>query len=71
MNNIKDNGGPAYPVVALQASVAGNGMSIRDYFAGQAMLAIMPHELSFSYSQAAEDSYKMADAMIKEREVVK
>jgi hypothetical protein len=73
MRDLKDDGGPAYPVVALQASVAGNGMSLRDYFAGQAMAGfsssthqnIKPNLPRWELM--AEDAYKMADAMIEAR----
>ena len=69
------NGGPAYPA---PAQVAGNGwgqdgnrpaapstqgMSLRDWFAGQAMAAI---EIRHA-SEAAEFAYVVADAMLAAR----
>jgi len=49
------------------------GLSLRDYFAAKVMAKVMPDTVSpLSYEEhiknAAEWSYKMADAMIKARE---
>ncbi len=44
----------------------GQGMSLRDYFAGQALASVM---IDFhAHPGTAEYCYKMADAMLKERE---
>ena len=76
------DGGPAFPLQEqLQAgsddgswlSPGQAGMSLRDYFAGQALQAIHPHaresrsneELATYYAGLA---YLLADAMLKERE---
>jgi hypothetical protein len=40
------------------------GMDLRDYFAGQAMLVVK----SSDYASTAECCYKLADAMMKARE---
>ena len=42
------------------------GMSLRDYFAGQAMVAFMPSVMD-DFSYIAKRSYMMADAMLTER----
>jgi hypothetical protein len=42
------------------------GMSLRDYFAGQA-LTVLAGEYDASASTAATLAYKMADAMLMER----
>jgi hypothetical protein len=55
-----NDGGPAYPVFSAEA--AHKGMSLRDYFAGQALAAYR-----FCESDAAKDAYRFADAMIAER----
>ncbi len=67
---MKNDGGSAFPQVyyGLQG-----GMTLRDYFAAQALAGIcanmncnptrLPH-----FENIAEDAYKMADAMLKERE---
>lgn len=70
---MKDDGGPAFPV-AEDHKIASDlawtsGMTLRDWFAGQFLVAI-PHvgcgaELEFV--DLASDCYKMADAMLAER----
>lgn len=64
-----DNGGPAFPV---PMGVHWGGMTLRDYFAGQALAGFAsalfrehrppPAELAESYAAAA---YEMADAMVR------
>ena len=68
---MNDDGGPAFPVeyVADQGS---EGMSLRDYFAGQS-LGELVSGLSYPVSDVdaeavAKDAYKLADAMIREKE---
>ena len=69
MNEIK-TGGSAFPTVGSQYSYE-EGMSLRDYFAAKAMQALIN---SFEYRDAddyeflSHYSYKMADAMLVERE---
>ncbi len=68
-------GGPAFPTTWLvdQYGTKGEweGMTLRDYFAAKAMLAMLAHPNSSntagpeSYATAA---YTMADAMLKERD---
>jgi hypothetical protein len=44
------------------------GMNLRDYFAAKAMEAIIIYDQgSFAFKAISEDSYKMADAMMKAR----
>ena len=43
------------------------GMTLRDYFAGQALVGIMTRN-NFQVTPWAELAYKVADAMLKERE---
>lgn len=48
------------------------GMDLRDYFAGQAMIAILPHVIGRRPNQSQLDelakiSYEVADAMVKRR----
>jgi hypothetical protein len=48
-----------------------DGMSLRDYFAGQALagtLAAEPEDEAFDYKYSAVAAYKYADAMLAERE---
>ncbi|MDA1095476.1 MAG: hypothetical protein O3A25_19780 [Acidobacteria bacterium] len=70
MNN--DEGGPAFPVVGLHIDDPWSGMPLRDWFAGKAL----PEEMrryaamrdgAFDYDEVAALTYKMADAMLRER----
>ena len=68
-----NNGGHAFPMKAFETrngqgfeSVIQNGMTLRDYFAAQAMQSFVLNK-NILFTEAAELSYKMADAMIKER----
>jgi hypothetical protein len=74
---------PAFPleVIYTQENEKFNGMTLRDYFAAQAMQVVMPSVIAElqrkSYSDektkllkntSAEACYGMADAMMKARE---
>ncbi len=63
-------GGPAFPT----PSTSDDGMTLRDYFAKQAMAAliqvgmVVPQEAGETYEFAvAHDAYEFADAMLKVR----
>ncbi|HBQ5641996.1 TPA: hypothetical protein L7572_002044 [Klebsiella variicola] len=68
----ENNGGPAYPTQGYE------GLTLRDYFAGQAMQGwLASYQESEQHPVAthrenmvAELSYLMADAMLKAREEV-
>jgi hypothetical protein len=65
MSEIKD-GGPAFPVNTADISEV---LLMRDYFAAKAMQALVPELDSYkSYRYLASDAYKLADAMLAERE---
>jgi hypothetical protein len=78
-----NNGGPAFPESYIGADMphegVGNGMSLRDYAAIKVLPAIyadaMKGDVSGLFSSPdwriglALDAYKMADAMLKAREV--
>lgn len=78
--NQKNDGGPAFPEVRKTRQEPGQkarvqrvrGMSLRDYFAGQAlagMLADLPktmYGLDWE-ANAAQGAYKLADAMLAAR----
>ena len=74
MPKAKSDGGPAFPQTFEALSIKGcEGMTLRDYFAAKAMQSILcmldegirPNDCI----RAAEDSYFIADAMLKAREV--
>ena len=65
-NETKPDGGPAFPCFHY------TGMKLRDYFAGQAVIAIASCEERSDgerdYSIWAASAYKLADAMLEARE---
>jgi hypothetical protein len=68
-----NTGGPAFPVPlnpgqSWQGMAPCDGMTLRDYFAAQAMQGMLPRPGSIDPKQDAEFAYKMADAMLKARE---
>lgn len=62
-----DNGGPAFPVAGSEHNYPIEGMTLRDYFAAKAMLAIGVTYHDDQHDEIATVSYKMADAMLKAR----
>lgn len=61
------DGGPAFP--RNYERDGHNGMTLRDYFAALSMAGFLANtDLDNSFAQNAEIAYKMADAMLKERE---
>ncbi len=73
---MKDTGGPAFPNEYANPNNR-TGMTLRDWFAGKAMQSIIlswqnvptsdvPSEIELLRS-TAEDAYRFADAMLKER----
>lgn len=69
MSTIND-GGPAFPVASEVSGWHSNGMTLRDWFAGQAMAGLASYIVKgATFENVVEDAYKMADAMLKAREV--
>jgi len=70
----KEKGGNAFPVQHRNACIE-EGMTLRDYFAGQVLLGVLttPDPIKINGKtvsnpeEAAEVCYGYADAMIKER----
>jgi len=61
-DKVMDDGGRAFPSDGFR------GMSMQDYFAGQALAGLMADPtIEGSWEHLARISYKMADAMIAER----
>lgn len=68
-----DNGGAAFPVAAGPGQQFTQGMSLRDWFAGQAVMAIFGNDgllqrLADHGVTPSEQAYIIADAMLAERE---
>jgi hypothetical protein len=64
----KETGGPAFPVPRI-SEVNINGMTLRDYFAGQAISGCLPGS-AYSIAELqvkAQWAYRMADAMLEAR----
>lgn len=64
------DGGAAFPHPVPQDCWGSNatGMSLRDWFAGQALIGIVTAHGIREASISARDVYRMADAMLSERE---
>ena len=73
MSKIND-GGAAFPRPQAETSIGGNyeqdGMSLRDYFAGQALVGFSQIHVIHGtpYKSLAKSAYEAADAMIAYRQ---
>lgn len=73
MSDIRPDGGSAFPVTCHPADmVESYGMTLRDYFAGQALLGFMhikavDKDATMFWDQVAIHCYEAADAMLAER----
>ena len=75
-NNRKKDGGPAFPLTPEMMSIGQcsddvQGMSLRDWFAGQALSGITsdPEWQPAQYGKAvAKFCYELADAMLEEKQ---
>ena len=74
MSEEPNDGGPAFPVVAESSAAHGaafRGMTLRDYFAGQALSGFCANGTfgsATSDQTVARWAYEVADAMIQKRE---
>lgn len=71
---MKQAGVPAFPQTSIRADNDPfyRGMSLRDYFAGQALAGLLAgiknkKDIRNNYHHAADEAYGYADAMLKER----
>lgn len=70
MSTIIDGGGPAFPTLLIEPKYGSGykGMTLRDYFAGQAMNGIMAESSPSNASDwVGRISYAIADSMITAR----
>lgn len=80
MTTTKNTGGPVFPIPGLEAYEEFKGMTLRDWFAGQALQGMLGDSKTLSAliqvhgmegdgtrASIAEISYLLADAMIAER----
>ena len=71
--NTKSNGGSAFPVADDRSPIDAHGspgMSLRDWFAGQAISGFLAHPQDICDPKiTARQAYLIADAMLKDREV--
>lgn len=72
----EQTGGPAFPCEIIVAGTHSGlhktpwqGMTLRDYFAAKAMQGITIDPSLVTYENLANEAYKIADAMLRAREV--
>lgn len=64
-----NDGGSAFPFAAEYGHPAAcGGMSLRDYFAAKALAGLLAHASGEDPNKAPAMAYKLADAMLAERE---
>lgn len=73
----KETGGQAFPIPCSDNNYASEGMTLRDYFAGQAIIPFMTWSLDQSHEDGdtaaiaarryAKSAYLIADAMLEAR----
>ncbi len=61
-----NDGGPAFPRHAYDGH---DGMTLRDWFAGQALVSMGVEYTDECHASVAECAYRYADAMLRAREV--
>ncbi|WP_239497177.1 hypothetical protein [Franconibacter helveticus] len=73
----KNDGGQVFPTAPTEWSGLNEGMSLRDYFAAQAMCALLSNNsddaevrVRNGAKHVAARAYDMADAMMKARDVI-
>jgi hypothetical protein len=69
-----NDGGPAFPAPAYAANITDKGMTLRDYFAAQALVGLCVPGLKdgpiteWEFDRIAPVAWKAADAMLAARE---
>ena len=72
MDTKMKDGGAAFPQVSeLRENTSDisklSGMSLRDWFAGQALIGLIPISRSSNWNLDAAEAYKISDAMLRAR----
>jgi hypothetical protein len=67
MSKPAGKGGPAFPCGAAGGCGPWDGMSLRDWFAGQALSGRTVQGMHDTWADLATDVYEIADAMLAER----
>ena len=70
MSDEQDDGGSAFPCSEVPLTADEKGMSLRDWFAGQALVGLITRAVTLPpipIKQRAVDAYKYADAMLEAR----
>jgi hypothetical protein len=62
-----NDGGPAFPLSPGNMLLEYNGMSLRDYFAGQALAGLLHRHEGVNAAVWATAAYELADAMLAAR----
>lgn len=65
---MSDKSEMAFPVTTPMLGVAQPGMTLRDWFAGQALAGMLADNGDLNYGHAAREAYAHADAMLKARQ---
>ena len=61
-------GGPAFPTSFKFGGITKEGMTLRQYYAGEAMKSFSQETIIHNYDHVARSCFAQADAMIKEGE---
>ena len=72
MEEMKNDGGPAFPIIIPGAQIHLQGISVRDYFSAKAMQGMLADPTVQSGGDPetlSKVAYAYADAMLAEREI--
>lgn len=70
MSSVQNTGGPAFPLVIPPEHSYSTGMTLRDYFAAEAMKGMLSENSGIRYptDELVKFAYDVADEMLKARE---
>lgn len=70
MSETINDGGSAFPSMLPGGIYQTTGMSLLDYFAGQAIIGLVQSCAESAFSDMAEDAYQIAEKMLTVREAI-